>query len=41
VSLVAKGTDVAALEAAIVEATDLIKSRGIEAVQGEPQSGGA
>jgi len=36
VAMVAKGTDVAALEAAIAEATDLIRSQGVEPVQGEP-----
>ncbi|MGE4482528.1 competence/damage-inducible protein A [Acidocella sp.] len=36
VALVAKGTDLPAIDAAIVEATDLIRAQGVEPVQGEP-----
>ena len=36
VAIVAKGTDVARLEAAIIEASALIKAQGIDPVQGEP-----
>lgn len=36
VALVAKGTDVPAIEAATRDSTDLIKSQGIEPIQGEP-----
>lgn len=36
VAIVAKGTDVTRLEAAIIEASALIKAQGIEPVQGEP-----
>ena len=36
VAIVAKGTDVARLEAAILEATVLIQGQGIDPVQGEP-----
>jgi molybdenum cofactor synthesis domain-containing protein len=36
VAIVAKGTDIAGMERAIAEATTLIASFGIEAVQGEP-----
>ena len=36
VAIVAKGTDVPALEAAIAEATDLLAGQGAAPVQGEP-----
>ncbi len=36
VAIVAKGTDLARLEAAIAEASQLIAAQGIEPVQGEP-----
>ena len=36
VAIVAKGTDVARLEAAIIEASALIKAQGIDPVPGEP-----
>ncbi len=36
VAIVAKGTDVAALEAAIAEATQLIAAQNVTPVQGEP-----
>lgn len=36
VALVAKGTDVPAIEAATRDSTDLIQSQGIEPIQGEP-----
>lgn len=36
VALVAKGTDLPAIEAAIIEATALIRAQGVEPVQGEP-----
>jgi molybdopterin-biosynthesis enzyme MoeA-like protein len=39
VAIVAKGTDVGALEAAIAEATAMIEGEGVEAVQGEPGDG--
>jgi molybdopterin-biosynthesis enzyme MoeA-like protein len=37
VAIVAKGTDVVALEAAIAEATVLIEQQGVRAEQGEPK----
>lgn len=39
VAIVAKGTDVAMLEAAIAEATVMIEGQGLEAIQGEPELG--
>ena len=36
VAIVAKGTDVPAIEAAIAEATDLIAAQNVTPVQGEP-----
>jgi molybdopterin-biosynthesis enzyme MoeA-like protein len=39
VAIVAKGTDVAALEAAIEAATGLIAAQGVAPVQGEPPPG--
>jgi hypothetical protein len=40
VALVAKGTDVAAIEEAARQATDLIAAQGVEPVQGEPPATG-
>ena len=37
VAIVAKGTDEAALDAAVGEAEALIRSQGVEAVRGEPE----
>ena len=36
VAIVAKGTDVARLEAAITEATAMIAAQGVAPIQGEP-----
>jgi molybdopterin-biosynthesis enzyme MoeA-like protein len=36
VAIVAKGTDVAAIEAAIAEATTLIAAQNVAPIQGEP-----